>query len=44
MILREGIELLLPNKLSDQICLKSELALKCFCFLEAKEVRIDESK
>lgn len=44
MILREGIEMLLPNKLSDQICLKSELVLKCFCFLEAREVRIDESK
>lgn len=39
-----AIRMLLPNKLSDQICLKSELALKCFCFLEAKEVRIDESK
>jgi hypothetical protein len=39
-----AIRMLLPNKLSDKICLKSELALKCFCFLEAREVRIDESK
>lgn len=39
-----AIRMLFPNKLSDQICLKSGLALKCFCFLEAKEVRIDESK
>ena len=38
-----AIRLLLPNKLSDQICFKSEKSLQLLSFIEAKEVVIDES-
>ena len=37
-----AIRLLLPNKLSDQICFKTEKSLKMLSFIEAKEVVIDE--
>ena len=38
-----AIRLLLPNKLSDQICFKSENSLQLLSFIEAKEVVIDEN-
>ena len=39
-----AIRLLFPNKLSDQICFKTEKSLKMLSFVEAMEVVIDESK
>ena len=38
-----AIRLLLPNKLSDQICFKSAKSLQLLSFIEAKEVVIDEN-
>lgn len=37
-----AIRLLLPNKLSDQICFKTEKSLKSLTFSEVKEVYLDE--
>ena len=37
-----AIRLLLPNKLFDQICFKTEKSLQLLSFIEAKEVVIDE--
>lgn len=35
-----AISLLLPNKLSNQICFRSESSLRCLTFIECKEVPI----
>lgn len=39
---KTAIRLLLPNKLSNQICFKSEKSLQLLTFVEAKEVVINE--